>query len=403
MRSSHGYQPTRRGGDARRGSRPIDLPAGGSCGAPLFNRLYVNRRLAQDCRGGRSLRIQNSGNFETGLSRIAAIALLCLFLAATVIAGAGDFASASSGKEQAQSIRIELNYLPVNSNGRAVGSDDLTVDSTNVAPDHLQRISAEQAMRVNVGRPDTSLPIPPASPFIIGNEDSLNRMRAVECLAAAIYYEAANEPLEGQKAVAQVVLNRLRFPQYPRSVCGVVFQGSNLATGCQFSFTCDGSMRRIPSAAGWRRAEAVAVAALSGMVNSKVGLSTHYHADYVVPYWAPKLVKLKTIGRHIFYGWPGYWNRPAAFNQAYAGKEGGLLATARDGTTDDLLQMTEGQRSAALTNARVTSIDERPIIFDNSAKPMDANTTATSEAPRSRWVLVAPSKEEQTSSGARPL
>src|SRR5690606_31870118 len=96
-----------------------------------------------------------------------------------------------------------------------------------------------------------------ASPFRFGGAAD-DRARAVKCLAQAIYYEAASEPDAGQRAVAQVVLNRVAHPTYPNSVCGVVFQGSERRTGCQFSFTCDGSLKRKPSRTFWERAERVA-------------------------------------------------------------------------------------------------------------------------------------------------
>src|SRR5690606_26226798 len=125
----------------------------------------------------------------------------------------------------------------------------------------------------------------PARPFILESAAAEDRGRALSCLTAAIYYEAGAESANGQRAVAQVVLNRLRHPNFPKTVCGVVFEGAERATGCQFTFTCDGSLARAPSAAGWKRAEAVAEAALDGFVDEAVGHATHYHAVYVVPYW----------------------------------------------------------------------------------------------------------------------
>ena len=117
---------------------------------------------------------------------------------------------------------------------------------------------------------------------------------ALRCLTQAIYYEAANESETGKRAVAQVVLNRLRHPAYPNSVCGVVYEGAN-ARVCQFSFTCDGSLLRPPMARQWQESRRVAEAALAGDVLSDVGSATHYHADYVVPRWAFTLGKLEKI------------------------------------------------------------------------------------------------------------
>lgn len=128
---------------------------------------------------------------------------------------------------------------------------------------------------------------------------------AAECLALAITYEAGQEPLAGQEAVAQVILNRVRHPAYPDSVCGVVWQGSSRSTGCQFTFTCDGSLRRPRSAAQMMAARGVAVRVLAGQSVDHVRGATHYHADYVAPYWAPSLTRVREIARHVFYRSPG--------------------------------------------------------------------------------------------------
>ena len=127
-------------------------------------------------------------------------------------------------------------------------------------------------------------------------------------------------------AVAQVVLNRVRHPAFPNSVCGVVYEGSTRVTGCQFTFTCDGSMRHAPIPSLWNRARKVAAAALSGSVYAPVGYATHYHANYVVPYWASSLVKTAVEGAHIFYRWSGGWGRPVAFSDRWSGREGNPAA-----------------------------------------------------------------------------
>jgi hypothetical protein len=189
---------------------------------------------------------------------------------------------------------------------------------------------------LNELRPFSDLPIRPMKPFVlkVGTED---RKRALQCLSEAVYYEAAREPGLGQEAVAQVVLNRVRHPAYPKSVCGVVYQGSARVTGCQFTFTCDGSLRWAPEAALWRQAQRVAERALSGHVAKHVGSATHYHAAYVAPYWAPTLVKMTQVGAHIFYRWTGPWGEPAAFTGRYAGREA-YLAPAILGGVDSRTQ-----------------------------------------------------------------
>lgn len=199
-----------------------------------------------------------------------------------------------------------------------------------------QVTDAATAEELNDLRPFARLPIRPMKPFVL-NAAGEDRARAVQCLAQAVYYEAAREPEVGQEAVAQVVLNRMRHPAYPKSVCGVVFQGSARATGCQFTFTCDGSLRWAPEPALWRRAKAVAERALAGYVDKQVGSATHYHAQYVAPYWAPTLVKMTQVGQHIFYRWTGPWGEPPAFTGRYAGNEA-YLAPAILGGVDQRTQ-----------------------------------------------------------------
>jgi Cell Wall Hydrolase len=149
----------------------------------------------------------------------------------------------------------------------------------------------------------------------------LTHSRAQECLAQAVWYEAASESEAGQRAVAQVVLNRVAHPSWPSSVCGVVYQGSARSTGCQFTFTCDGSLARRPSGLSWARAQRIAADALAGSVYAPVGLATHYHTLWVNPYWAGTLDHIGTIGAHRFYRTRGASGQAAAFSNAYAGLE----------------------------------------------------------------------------------
>ncbi len=189
------------------------------------------------------------------------------------------------------------------------------------AATQLRQIAPNNALAFNAAIPLSNLANPAARPFTLSSASAADRLRSIDCLAAAIYYEAATEPVAGQRAVAQVVLNRVRHPAYPATVCGVVFEGSRRSTGCQFSFTCDGSLRRPPMASYWERARQVAQAALSGSVYAPVGWATHYHTNWVVPYWASSLVKSANVGTHIFYRWTGGWGRPPAFGKRYAGVE----------------------------------------------------------------------------------
>ena len=179
-----------------------------------------------------------------------------------------------------------------------------------VEPVKLQEVAPEDAREINAAIPFSGLPNPAARAFrLLGAADS--QARAVDCLAAAVYYEAGDDAV-GQRAVAQVILNRMRHPAFPKTVCGVVFQGSERSTGCQFTFTCDGSiLRRTPSAGAWDRARYVARLALTGSVDKRVGLATHYHTDWVIPYWSASLEKISQVtdnyGTHLFFRWAGWW------------------------------------------------------------------------------------------------
>jgi spore germination cell wall hydrolase CwlJ-like protein len=189
-------------------------------------------------------------------------------------------------------------------------------------PNVNRPIAPEDAIKVNAERPFEAGDDTPAGRFLTGKAGKEDVARAIECLAQALYYEAGSESADGARAVAQVVLNRVRHPGYPPSVCGTVYQGSERVTGCQFTFTCDGSLRRIPSRAGWDRARKIATEALTkGAVFAPVGHATHYHANYVVPYWAASLRKQVQIGAHIFYRLPGALGGPDAFSQRYARNE----------------------------------------------------------------------------------
>lgn len=170
--------------------------------------------------------------------------------------------------------------------------------------------------------PDTDGTVRPALPFSMNGASALDKARALDCLATAIYYEAASESEEGQRAVAQVILNRVRHPAFPSTVCGVVYQGSEKSTGCQFSYACDGSMARVPMKSAMDRARRYALDALDGYVMKAVGLATHYHTYAVTPAWNRSLVMTDAIGMHFFHRWKGYWGTPAAFSNArYRGGE----------------------------------------------------------------------------------
>lgn len=173
-------------------------------------------------------------------------------------------------------------------------------------------IGPDDARARNARQPFVTGPIALARPFVFRG-DAQARSLARDCLAAGAWYEAGNDAV-GQSSVVQVILNRVRHPAFPADICSTVFQGSERSTGCQFSFTCDGSMaRRRPSPAQWIKAQALADNALSGFVDPRVGVATHYHTDWVVAKWSPKMEKLTQVGTHLFFRWPGSFGRPQAF------------------------------------------------------------------------------------------
>jgi spore germination cell wall hydrolase CwlJ-like protein len=128
------------------------------------------------------------------------------------------------------------------------------------------------------------------------------RLAEADCLARAIYFEARSESEVGQLAVAKVVLNRVKDPAYPKSVCQVVYQGSNRPNACQFSFACDGISDQPKQHEAWRKSKQIAARALAGDQSIQIlGAATYYHADYVTPKWSSSFKRLIKIGRHIFY------------------------------------------------------------------------------------------------------
>lgn len=154
--------------------------------------------------------------------------------------------------------------------------------------------------------PNVVIPDAPATHAWVNNPlpAGVRTESELKCLATAIYFEARGEPEEGQLAVAQVVLNRVKNPAYPNTVCGVVYQNKTKRNRCQFSFACDGRADRITDNSAWERAQALAKKSVDEQATTfleEVGSATHYHATYVRPRWAGRMKQTDKIGHHIFY------------------------------------------------------------------------------------------------------
>jgi spore germination cell wall hydrolase CwlJ-like protein len=189
--------------------------------------------------------------------------------------------------------------------------DDLPTDTAT--------LDAISALARNSEIPFVSGPIVPARSFRFTGS-ARDRHEATECLALTAMAEAGGSD-KGQRAVIQVVLNRSRHPAFPSTICGVVFQGSERATGCQFTYTCDGSLARSYSTAAWQAARKRAGEALDGYVFKPVGLATHYHTNWVHPYWSSSLDKLAQVDTHLFFKWRGFWGTAQAMRLRYPGGE----------------------------------------------------------------------------------
>lgn len=229
--------------------------------------------------------------------------LTILLIAFAALAVAGSRAAPAHGHTR-DPLAVPVDALP------ASGEDAETLKS-ELEPDDAQARNA--AVSIVEGGPGT------ATAFqFAGN--AADRARARDCLALAAMAEAGYG--EGdQRAVMQVILNRTRHPGFANTVCGVVYQGSQRRTGCQFTFTCDGSLARRYPEAQWSAARQRADDALGGRVDATVGNATHYHANYVYPWWSNQLDKVAVVGPHLFFRWRGFWGTNRAFSASYRGGE----------------------------------------------------------------------------------
>jgi spore germination cell wall hydrolase CwlJ-like protein len=198
--------------------------------------------------------------------------------------------------------------------------------------------------------------------------------RDLDCLTAAVYYEARGETSAGQAAVAQVVLNRVRHPAFPKSVCAVVYQGA-ATHSCQFSFACNGAMRAGHELGAWDRARDVAARALSGYVMNDVGRATHFHVASLGGIWGAGMVRVAQIGSHVFY----------TFGAHRTGLSSAEVAASSDASDIAL----PSAAAPAPPSDKLASADTPPVLA--AAKPASAAATAASATVKVSTAPSAPS------------
>ena len=183
-----------------------------------------------------------------------------------------------------------------------------------------------------------------------------------DCLTQAVYYEARGEGTDGMRAVAQVILNRVRHPAYPHSICGVVYQGVAQHTSCQFSFACNGAMTGPVEAWAWRRARDVANAALGGYVMRSVGTATGFHVATIRPVWAGTMDQVAQIGNHVFYQFRGRGSAIAGIDRVQPSDGVPDVTVAADSAATPVTTATTPASTTSQLNsqARVDSISVQP-------------------------------------------
>jgi spore germination cell wall hydrolase CwlJ-like protein len=215
---------------------------------------------------------------------------------------------------------------------------------------------------------------------------ALESARDLECLTQAVYYEARGESGAGQAAVAQVVLNRVRHPAFPKTVCGVVFQGASNRDGCQFSFVCDGSMHGQLDVEAWRRAQHVASRALGGFVMADVGSATHFHAVRLGQQWGAGLVRVAQVGLHVFYR----FGRTAPVYQAQADSPKSAQPMQVKAVYASLLPGPAARPDAAKADAKAEiPAEAQPAPAAEASKPV-----ATVQPAATKPVAMQPAKAD---------
>ncbi|MEI8146214.1 MAG: cell wall hydrolase [Alphaproteobacteria bacterium] len=232
------------------------------------------------------------------------------------ITGEGPLARAGAGVG-APSVPLESEPFRVSTTHEPVAGFDPILSATSTdrrgdRPDpvlvRLLQMAPPEVVTLQPGQPSAEFALATRlaggrHPALILSLNGRARERAQRCLAEAVYWEARSEPELGQKAVAQVVVNRAVSGFYPADICGVVYQNAHRYLSCQFTFACEGRRSLVPTEQEpWTRAQTIATEMIEGRVwLDDVGHATHYHANYVRPWWARSMRKMQRIGLHIFY------------------------------------------------------------------------------------------------------
>jgi len=297
--------------------------------------------------------------------------------------------AAAAGGLDASALTIARRHDPYTVAGAA--QRDRQAELLTARLEQLRGAPAESGLR----RVSLTAASEAARPFRMGN--ALDASRDLECLTQAAYYEARGEGRDGMQAVAQVVLNRVRHPAFPKSVCGVVFQGAGRRVGCQFSFTCDGSMRGGVNRGAWDRARDVASKALSGAVYSSVGNATHFHTTGVSPGWRNSLIQVSQVGHHLFYRFGGRSGSGAAFT--YAARPSAI--EDRPQLIQASLDPTQSVRQAGQAVAYSLVLAQEGL--STASAPEAARATAPeAKAPAARAVAPAAAPAATTPATSRP-
>jgi spore germination cell wall hydrolase CwlJ-like protein len=208
------------------------------------------------------------------------------------------------------------------------------------------------------------------------------RARELDCLTQAVYFEARGESARGQEAVATVIMNRVKNPNFPKTVCGVVYQGANHHNGCQFSFACDGMVERVVESSAWSRARQVAASTLSGAVLRDIGGATHFHTTGVSPGWGSRMLRVAQVGLHVFYRFNPHAPRP----QLDDADDAPVFVSAPAITPPEL------RLAAAVIAPAASDLATLPAQPATDAKP--APKAETSPAPIAKADTTAPAKPE---------